>query len=500
MRAGAGWPTGLVLGIYGGAVLLPVLLPFSTLLTADSPTGAGWKLSQHGALMAHSLGLAATVTLATLGLGLPLALLLYRTTLPLRALWLGALLVPLLVPPYILGVGVLHLLTPRLAIGFVGTVVTMTIWLLPLVLLFTGAGLRLITRSHEESALFDTPPLGVLRHVTLPMALPHALTGALFVFVLAVGEFGVPSLFQYRVYPGLIFAQFAAFYDFHKAVVTALPLLVVVLLPVLVAQPLGAGREQESAADRPAVFELKAVTGACLVLVAVLGIGALLPLLRVAMGVRRPAALLDALHSVGFQAFGTFAVALLGALAAVLLAFLAAWVLVRLRPPGSRAFLFLQLPLFAVPSVLVGLGLVTLWNRPGAMGGVYTSVLILVLGYVARFTPLLVPLVAASYRQLPGELDEAAQLDAATRWQILWHIHTPLLRSVLGAAGLLVFVLAVGEVPVSMLVAPPGRAPLAVRFFTLITNAPAEQVAALSLITTLLALLPVSAWLALERH
>jgi iron(III) transport system permease protein len=234
--------------------------------------------------------------------------------------------------------------------------------------------------------------------------------------------------------------------------------------------------------------------------IGLLTVGLLLPLLRVAAGVGSGTMLLRALHSVGTQALLTFGLALLGAGAATLLALLVAWVITRLRPPGARALLAAQLPFFAVPAVLVGLGLIRLWNAPDWRGAVHTSPLILVLGYVARFTPLLVPLLVASYQQLPTELDEAAQLDGASPPAILARIHSPLLRPILAASGLLVFVLCVGEVPVSMLVAPPGHAPLAVRFFTLITNAPSEQVAALAVITTLLALLPVLFWLALQAR
>lgn len=506
-RARRGGPAGPILAIYVVVVLLPALAPVASLLPAglvDRRQTSGiavllWQPALHAPLMVNSLKLAATVTLAALALALPLALCLYRTRLPLRSLCLGALLVPLLVPPYILGMGVLHLLTPRLAIGFVGSAVTLAIWLLPLALLFAGAGLCLVTRVHEEEALLDTTLWGVLCHVTLPMALPHALAGGLLVFVLALGEFGVPALFQYRVYPGVIFAQFAAFYDFRQAVITTLPLLAVVVLGVVTAQGLWRRAERESAAEPPLLLPLGAA-GPYLTLAMGLAILALLsPLLRVAAGVGSGPVLFHALHRIWGQALGTFGLAFLGAGIAVGLALLVAWVLVRPGIAGSRWFLAAQFPLFAIPSVLVGIGLIRFWNQPDWRGAVYTSPFILVLGYAARFTPLLVPLLATSYRQLPAELDEAAQLDGAGPLGTLARIHAPLLRPVLVASGLLAFVLCVGETPVSMLVAPPGQAPLAVRFFTLITNAPAEHVAALAVITTLLALLPVAAWLTVER-
>jgi iron(III) transport system permease protein len=487
-----------ILILYGGLVLLPALLPFSALATppADPRRAPSlWDPALHGPLMANSLKLAVTVTLAALSLTVPLALVLYRTRLPLRTLWLGTLLVPLLVPPYILGVGVLHILGPRAAVGFTGSASTLTLWLLPFGLLFAGAGLRFVTRAQEESALLDTSWPGVLRHVTLPLALPHLLAGALYVFVLALGEFGVPVLFQYRVYPGAIFAQFAAFYDLRQAILTALPLLVVVLATITAAQVVWQGGEREGAAEAP--VQLNPGRG-CSILalgVALAAVAVLSPLMRIISEVGSGTVLFQALLLLGPQALETFLWAAVGGGGAVGLALLAAWLAARLQPAWGSAFVGAQLPLFALPAVLLGLGLIQFWNVADWRSVVYTAPVILALGYTARFTPLLVPLLAASYRQLPVELDEAARLDGAGPLRLLLQIHVPLLRPVLGMAGLLTFVLCVGEVPVSLLVAPPGHAPLAVRFITLITNAPSEQVAALSLITTVLALLPVAAWL-----
>lgn len=492
-------PAAVVLAAYAGLVLLPVLAPFLTLMDQPGP-GAGplWEPELHGPLLTNSLRLALTVAGGTLLLGIPLALLLYRTRLPLRSLWLGALLVPLLVPPYILGTGVLHLLGPRHAVGFVGAAVTMTLWLLPLALLFAGAGLRLVTRNQEEAALLETGWPGVFRHVTLPLALPHLLAGTLFVFVLAVGEFGVPVLFQYRVYSGAIFTQFAAFYDFRQAVLTAVPLVLVAVAAALAAQLLRRYRDREGAAEDPRTVSLGRAEPVAAGGVGVVALAVLAPLFQVGLGVGSVHALRSGLEQVWVPAFQTFGAAAAGAGAAVLLALAVAWMAVRQGRYGQW-LVAAQLPLFAVPAVILGLGLIRLWNEPGWRGLVYTSPWILVLGYTARFAPLLVPLLAAAYRQLPAELDEAAQLDGAGPLRVLYHIHVPLLRPVLAAAGLLTFVLAVGEVPISMLVAPPGRAPLAVRFFTLITNAPAEQVAALAFGITFLALLPIGGWLWMAR-
>jgi ABC-type spermidine/putrescine transport system permease subunit II len=55
------------------------------------------------------------------------------------------------------------------------------------------------------------------------------------------------------------------------------------------------------------------------------------------------------------------------------------------------------------------------------------------------------------------------------------------------------FVLAFGELGVSVLVAPPGEATLPIRIYTIIANTPASQVAALALLQALVIFAPVAA-------
>ena len=43
--------------------------------------------------------------------------------------------------------------------------------------------------------------------------------------------------------------------------------------------------------------------------------------------------------------------------------------------------------LFAVPSTIVGVGLIGLWNRPGVFGAVYGTDAMFILAYLARFVP-----------------------------------------------------------------------------------------------------------------
>ena len=70
---------------------------------------------------------------------------------------------------------------------------------------------------------------GVLRRITLPLIAPAILFAAVLVFLLTLGEVGVPTYLRYPVYPVETLTQFAAFYDFSAATAAAIPLLLVTL-------------------------------------------------------------------------------------------------------------------------------------------------------------------------------------------------------------------------------------------------------------------------------
>src|SRR4030095_10857227 len=161
--------------------------------------------------------------------------------------------------------------------------------------------------------------------------------------------------------------------------------------------------------------------------------------------------------------------------------------------PLTRAIDAGLLALFAMPGTIVGVALIQLWNRAGWSGEVYASPLIILLAYLARFIPVGILILAAAVARLPPSGEEAASLSGAPWTRTMRRIVVPQLMNSLAVAWLLVFVLAFGEVGASALVAPPGHAPYPVHVFTLIANAPSDQVAALGLVQAAIILCPLLA-------
>ena len=253
----------------------------------------------------------------------------------------------------------------------------------PVSMLATEVAMRQIDGRLEEAALVVASPARVLRRITLPLALPPVLAAALLIFVLAVSEFGVPGLLRVRVYTTEVFTAFAALYDFTRAILLTVPLLVLCLAVASVAALMGERLlvTRRSAGARPLMFDewrQPATAGA----IAVLAIALVLPvaiLVGEAFGARSLSAVLA---ESGEAISNSLVLAAAGATAVVIVAAVLGYGRTRVgaRIGGIADVLFVVL--FAVPSTIVGVGLIGLWNRPGPLGMVYGTDAMLLLGYL----------------------------------------------------------------------------------------------------------------------
>ncbi len=152
--------------------------------------------------------------------------------------------------------------------------------------------------------------------------------------------------------------------------------------------------------------------------------------------------------------------------------------------------------LFAVPSTIIGVGLIGLWNRPGPMGVLYGTDAMLVLAYLARFVPVATLILAAATQSVSISQEEASAVSGVGWLRTVRGILLPQLRIGVAAAWVVAFVLAFGELGASILVAPPGEETLPIRIYTIIANTPSSNVAMLALLQSAVIFLPVAAFAA----
>jgi len=509
------WPSSRTIVVATAAVLFAAcsLLPIAYLLTVPL---RGWPIGgdilsldarQQRLLWNTTLLGAGTAFLATV-IGAPLGVALARVPLPGKALLRVALAVPALLPPYIVALAWTHLGGSRgLVASAIGhdllsewtyslpaAVVVLSLVFYPLSMLATEVALRRIDGRLEEAGVLVASAAVVLRRITIPLAAPGILAAALIIFVLAVSEFGVPGLLRVRVYTTEVFTAFASLYDFTRAIVVALPLLLVsltvaVVAVVLVGERLVSARRVSGAPPvlldgwrRPA-----GAAATCAVAIAS-GIP-LMVLVAEALGAESLRAVFE---GSGPAIVNSLLLATTGATAVVIVAAWLGYARARAGARVGRVADTLFIVVFAVPSTIVGVGLIGLWNRPGIFGAVYGTDAMFVLGYLARFVPVAVLAIAAAIRYVPMSHEEAASVSGAGWLRTMTHIVLPQIRLGLVTAWVIAFVLAFGELGVSILIAPPGEATLPIRIYTMIANTPPSHVAALALLQATVILIPVA--------
>jgi iron(III) transport system permease protein len=437
-----------------------------------------------------ALGVGAALV-ATL-IGVPLGILLGRVRFPGKAVLRIALAAPAFVPPYVMALAWMTLVSGWIY-SLQAAVLVLALVFYPLSMLATEVAIRRVDGRLEEAGLMVARPLHVLLRITLPLAAPAVLASALLVFVLAVSEFGVPGLLRVRVYTTEVFTAFAALYDPTRAVVLTLPLLVLCIVVAAAAAAIFGDRpvtSRRSISMRLLLIERWQGPGLTFALLTV-GLALIVPLLALT----REAADADSLTAVLSGSSPAIANSLmLAAIGATVVVAVAIWLAYfRVRSGRGRFADILFVVVFAIPSTVVGVGLISLWNRPGVLGAVYDSNGMFMLAYLARFIPVATLMLAATVRSIPLAHEEAAAVSGASWLRTLARIVLPQTQLGVAAAWIVVFVLAFGELGVTILVAPPGDATLPIRIYTMIANTPPSHVAVFALLQTAIVLTAIAA-------
>jgi iron(III) transport system permease protein len=445
---------------------------------------------------------AVLVTTVTLAIALPLAILSVRYEFPGRALLGGLLLVPLVLPPFVGGIGVRFLLsrhgplTQLLGGGpegidwlgsyrLVGIVLVEALHLYPIMLLNLQASLANIDPALEQAAAnIGAGRWTILRKITLPLIRPGLFAGCTLVLIWSFTELGTPLIFQfYDITPVQVFQQITEVADNPLpyalvVVMLASSALLYVIGKVLLGRGFDAATTKASIATSAkrlngmkawiaalpfaAVFLLAVVPHLCVILTSLTSTGAwyktILPS-DFTLG-HYGAALVDelAMPSIAWSiryALGATAIALVVGLGAAVL-------IVRSNLPGRGAIDSLSMLPLAVPGIVLAFGYlsISIWfkrrlgeNTPRFLNAQDYPVVLLVLAYAARRLPYVVRSAVAGLQQTPRDLELAAGNLGASNWTVLSRITVPLILANLLAGALLAFAFAMLEVSDSLILA-----------------------------------------------
>src|SRR2546430_8309568 len=146
--------------------------------------------------------------------------------------------------------------------------------------------------------------------------------------------------------------------------------------------------------------------------------------------------------------WNTMEVGLATAILGGVIAFAIGYTVHRSNAPARRAIdLVATLPV-AIPGLVIGVAY--LWAWIGLPGGLYGTIWILTLAFVARFIPDTMKSLSTSFLQIHRELEEAAWICGKGRIGTIRTIVLPLVRPGTVAAMTLLFILAIRELGSSL--------------------------------------------------
>ena len=179
-------------------------------------------------------------------------------------------------------------------------------------------------------------------------------------------------------------------------------------------------------------------------------------------------------------------IALISTVIAVILASMAAYAIARLEFPGKRLLLAASLAIAMFPPVSIVGPLYDMWRTLG----LYDSWPGLIIPYMTFTLPLAIFVLSAFFREIPWELEQAAQMDGATPLQAFRKVILPLAAPGVFTTAILVFIYAWNDFIFALSLTSTTKAqtvPPAIQSFTGVSQftAPTGAIAAAAIIVTI---------------
>jgi iron(III) transport system permease protein len=555
-RAAEGLWVALLLAILAFLVVYPVLMLLLGALTDTNPVIDGFGVFRLGianfttVLSNPNVGEALVNTLIACGggtavaviIGLTFSWIVVRTNTPCKGFIAAVSMLPLFAPPLVAGIAWVILGSPKTGLintmfkwigldwrvdfyTLSGLIFVFGVYYAPYVYMFTASALRNMDPSLEEAAeVAGASAFATLFSVTFPLIMPAIISGMLLSFIVMLGIYGIPAVLGAPANINVLTTYIFRLTNwspplYNTAAAVAILLMVVTGILVYVQQRVLTGRSYTTVAGkafRPRNLDLGpwrwftfGLAMAYLFIVVVLPLAALIvAAFRKFMFIRDAASLFD-MRQYSLMHFNSIfdnpltlrsiynavEVGIITAVVGGVLAFAIGYTIHRTQVPGRRAIDLLSTLPVAIPGLVIGVAY--LWAWIGLPGGLYGTIWILALAFIARFMPDTVKVLSTSFLQIHRELEEAAWLCGKGMLGSIRTIMLPLARPGVIAAMTLLFVLAVRELGSSLFLYTSNTMVMSVLLLDYYEGGNIGKTAAFSLVQTLLlgVLIGVANWL-----
>jgi len=479
-------------------IFLPLLILFVQVFSQNIEPEA---TNEIYAAAFHSFGLSAVIAATAVLLGwIPGQLL--GTCRKHKDLVLLVLLMPLVLPRYVLYYAWTLMLSPTTALGaylsgkpevarLVGVLsssIVLILWYWPLAALLIGQGWRNIDRQIRESASLDAGGFGIFKNITLPLLFRPLLLAFSVCFVLSLSEFATFNLAGIRT----IGTELAVLYELTGSegplVRAAWPVAVAALLLSIVL-----GKSSRSWVPQTATIEaaeFKSQKWQWIIVFALIGISLVVPLVLLLSNMTDNQALRQFLRLHTDELGWSLAVAAVAAVLSYLIAFGALSLdkhrkgsFYKLLSPILRVTIFLGM---FIPASLVAVSLLKMLAVINITPAIRQGWYLISAGQAGRFAGVALILMLLTRYPPKKHLSEMASLDGASRFKTWWYIHLPHTWPVFVGIFILIIMLSITELSATMVLLPAGLPNFAQRLLNQMHYARDQQVIASCLVLILM--------------
>lgn len=498
--------------LIGLAMLLPLV---HLVIRSTGATQEAWDLLFRARTLStfgRTALLVATVTVCSVAIAVPLAWLTTRTDLPMRRMWSVVTALPLVIPTFVgaflyvsaLGPkGLLQQILEPVGVdrlpeiyGLPGATLTLALLSYPYVLLTVRGALQNLDPTLEESArILGHNTWSTTLRVVVPQLRPSIAAGSLLVALYTLSDFGAVSLMRYPTFTWVIFQQYETAFDRTIAAVLSL-VLVGMALVILVIDGYARGRLRyhrigSGASRRHVTFRLGRWKWPSVLIVATivsvaLGVPASVLLYWLGRGVSTGEPLLVLWSATANSLLAAGLAALVAALFSLPMALLV------VRYPSKLSYLLERFTFtgYALPGVVVALAIVFFganYARP-----VYQTLWLLVFAYVVLFFPAALGATRSSLLQVSPRLEDAARAVGRRPLNVIRTVTVPLTAPGILMGASLVFLIAMKELPATLILGPLGFKTLATAIWSASSEAFFAQAAAPALMLILISSAPMA--------
>jgi len=538
-----GWTAGLIL-ILSFLILYPVLMLLYGSVSIGSPVAGnlGYDLSIKAFLDVvvdpsviratwNTLVVCFGGTVLAVCVGLFFSWVTARTNTPLRRMIEAVSIMPLLIPPLVAGIawsilgspktGMINVFLDVLGLDWElnfysswGIIIIFGVYYAPYVYMFTSSALKNMDPALEEAAAISgVSTFKTVFNITFPLIMPAIIAGTMLSFVVMLGIYGIPAVLGT---PAKINVLTTYIYElisgapplYSKAAATSIILIAVTAIAVMVQQRVLKGKSfvtVSGKAFKPRLIDLgkwKYLTFciSCVYLI----VAVILPTFALLVGSFRNFLYIPNIESVfDLSAYSlthftrlfsnsltllslvnTLKIGVITAVVGGLISFAIGYTVYRTKLPLRNFIDIVSTLPIAIPGLVIGIAY--LWAWISLPGGIYGSIWILALAFVARFIPDTVKSLSTSLMQVHKELEEASFICGHGLFTTIRKIILPLIAPGLISSMSLLFILSIRELGSSLFLYSSSTLPMSVLLVNLYEGGDIGVTAAFSVVQTLI--------------